>query len=65
MGTGNLTTHPEEKARQALLEELQRQAADNPERLRLDLDGDRIRLEGEVDSDALVMVVIGAVAGGP
>lgn len=55
----------EDKARQALVEELQRQAADDPDRLTVETEGDRLRVRGEIDADAVVMVIIGAVAGGP
>ncbi len=54
----------EEKVRNAIVEELQRQAADADE-LRVSLDEDGLVLNGAIDLDALVMVVIGAVAGGP
>lgn len=55
----------EDKARQALVEELQRQAMDHPDRLRVEMDGDILRVNGQIDADAIVMVIIGSVAGGP
>ena len=55
----------EDKARQALVDELQRQAADHPERLTVEVDGDILRVNGQVDAEAVVMVIIGSVAGGP
>lgn len=54
----------EEKLRAAIVEELQRQA-DASGRLKVRDEGDLVRVEGDVDVDALVMVVAGAVAGGP
>ena len=55
----------EAKAVEGLIEELERQAAEHPSKLKVRRDGDRILVEGEVDVDALAMVVIGAMAGGP
>lgn len=54
----------EEKVRDGLIEELKRQAAESGE-LELRQSGDRIEVHGPLDIDALVMVVMGAVAGGP
>lgn len=55
----------EAKAVAAVYEELVRQAEENPSILQVRRDGDRAVVEGEVDLDALAMVVIGAMAGGP
>ena len=54
----------EAKAVEGLIEELERQAAERPSKLKVRRDGDRIVAEGEIDADALAMVVIGTVAGG-
>lgn len=54
----------EDQVREALAQELNRQAEDCPE-LSLSSDGSRIVVHGPVDLDALAMVVVGAVAGGP
>lgn len=53
------------KARRAVIDELERQAAERPGRLTVRRDGDRVQVEGDVDIDSLVMVVVGAAAGGP
>ena len=55
----------EAKVVNAVIEELERQAADAPQRLRVQRQGDRVNVRGEIDVDALVMVVVGAMAGGP
>lgn len=50
----------------ALRTELQRQAADAGDALRIaDASSARVRIEGSVDLEALAMAVAGAVAGGP
>jgi hypothetical protein len=55
----------EAKAITAVVEELERQAAENPSKLQTRRNGDRITVNGEIDVDALVMVVVGSMAGGP
>ncbi|MCK8781627.1 hypothetical protein M0654_16730 [Rhizobium sp. NTR19] len=66
MDTGTSDHKPlEAKAIEAAYEELQRQAAENPSVLRVRKDGDRAVIDGSVDLDALVMVIVGSVAGGP
>ncbi|MGN6303498.1 MAG: hypothetical protein ACTHNH_01680 [Mesorhizobium sp.] len=55
----------EEKAITAVIEELERQAAENPSKLEVRRNGDKISVHGEVDVDAVVMVVVGSMAGGP
>lgn len=57
MNEGNL----EAKAITAVVEELQRQAAENPSKLQIRRVGDKLA----IDVDALVMVVVGSMAGGP
>jgi hypothetical protein len=54
----------EDKIRTAIIEELRRQAAEEPE-FEVDSEDDRLVVHGPIDLDALVMVVIGSVAGGP
>lgn len=50
----------------ALRTELQRQAADAGDELRIaEASSARVRIEGSVDLEALAMAVAGAVAGGP
>lgn len=65
MGSGNMTDSLEEKARNALIEELKRQAASHPGLLSVLIDGDILRVNGRIDPDAVVMAIIGSVAGGP
>jgi len=55
----------EAKAITGVIEELERQAAENPSKLKVRREGDRTIVNGEVDVDALVMVVVGSMAGGP
>ncbi len=54
----------EDKVRAAIVEELLRQAAEGSG-LEVSTEGDVLDLRGPVDLDALVMVVIGSMAGGP
>lgn len=66
MGAGDIGDEPlEQKAVRGVIEELERQAAQSPSRLKIRTDGDRVVVDGEVDVDAVVMVVVGAMAGGP
>ncbi len=55
----------EAKAANAVIEELERQAAEAPQRLSVRRHGDEVDVRGVIDVDAVVMVVIGSVAGGP
>ncbi|WGR93947.1 hypothetical protein MTX26_30835 [Bradyrhizobium sp. ISRA443] len=54
----------EEKLREAIIGELMRQAADRPDVLRVQ-NSRELSVVGAIDLDALVMVIAGAVAGGP
>lgn len=66
MGTGDMSGTPlETKAISAVIEELERQAAENPAKLKVQRAGDGITVNGEIDVDALVMAVVGSMAGGP
>jgi len=66
MGTRDMTEPPlEAKAIKAVIEELERQATENPLKLRVRRNGETITVEGDVDVDAIVMVVVGSMAGGP
>ena len=49
----------------AVIEEPERQAAENPERISIKRTGATVSVNGEIDVDALVMVVVGSMAGGP
>ncbi|WP_407189386.1 hypothetical protein [Bradyrhizobium centrosematis] len=60
----------EEKLKQAIVEELKRQAADRPQALKVqgtdEVKGsEELTVNGKVDLGALVMVIAGSVAGGP
>ncbi|MER8753015.1 hypothetical protein NKH57_27865 [Mesorhizobium sp. M1050] len=66
MGASDMKARPlEVKAITGVIEELERQAAENPSKLKVRRDGDKIVVDGEIDVDALVMVVVGSMAGGP
>lgn len=66
MGARDMTDTPlEAKAITAVIEELERQAAENPSKLEVHRSGDKVAVHGEVDVDAVVMVVVGSMAGGP
>ncbi|MCA1440223.1 hypothetical protein I6F07_08360 [Ensifer sp. IC4062] len=66
MGTSDLNqTTLEAKAVAAVTEELERQAAENPSKLSVRRTTGKLTVNGEVDVDAVVMVVVGSMAGGP
>lgn len=66
MGSGNLSgDRLEGKAIAAFVEELERQAAENPSKLRVRRSSEKLTVEGEIDVDALVMVIVGSMTGGP
>lgn len=66
MGTSHLNEgNLEAKAINAVIEELQWQAAENPSKLQVRQAGDKLAVNGEIDVDAVVMVVVGSMAGGP
>lgn len=54
----------EEKLKQAIVAELKRQAANQPQALRVESSPELV-VNGRVDLDALAMVVAGSMAGGP
>ncbi|WP_448031381.1 hypothetical protein [Bradyrhizobium liaoningense] len=60
----------EEKLKEAIVGELQRQAADRPQALKVqgaeDAKGsEELTVNGKIDLGALAMVIAGSVAGGP
>ena len=56
----------EDQVREAMVGELTRQAEASDGRLKAGPCAEgRLRLEGEIDLDALAMAVVGSVAGGP
>ncbi len=54
----------EDAVRKAIVAELERQAKDQPDRLKVRTGEEGIEVDGEVRLDELVMAVLGAVAGG-
>ena len=54
----------EEKVRTAIIDELKRQAEET-QNLKVSAENDTLVVNGRIDADALVMVVIGSMAGGP
>ena len=54
----------EEKLKEAIVAELKRQAANDPQSLGVE-NSDGLVVEGKIDLDDLAMVIAGAVAGGP
>ncbi len=55
----------EKQIREAIIAELSRQAEARPQALKVNRQGDRISVNGEINIDELVMVVAGSIAGGP
>lgn len=55
----------EEKVRDAIIDELKRQAENNPGGLSVDARQNVIKINGPVNIDDLVMVIVGSVTGGP
>lgn len=55
----------QEHIRQAIIEELQRQADNSGGALTARMEGDKVMIEGPVDLDELIMVIAGSLAGGP
>ena len=54
----------EEKLKESIVAELERQAANDPKSLSIE-SADGLIVKGKIDLDDLVMVIAGAVAGGP
>ena len=54
----------EEKLKEAIVAELKRQAANDPQSLSIE-NSDGLIVKGKIDLDDLAMVIAGAVAGGP
>jgi len=69
MGAGNMNpggaSPLEEKVKQAIIDELKRQADLHPGSLQVSPAETTILVNGKIDLDDLTMVVIGALAGGP
>jgi hypothetical protein len=54
----------EEKITEAIVAELERQAASHPDNLSVDTKNG-LRVNGKIDLEALAMAIVGCVAGGP
>lgn len=55
----------EEKLKEAILDELKRQAANRPQSLKVEGSSEELIVNGKVDLADLVVVIAGSVAGGP
>ena len=55
----------EEKLKEAILDELRRQAANRPQALKVEGSAEELIVNGKIDLADLVMVIAGSVAGGP
>jgi len=55
----------EDAVRDAIVAELERQAAERPQALTVRKDDANFTVDGSINLDELVMAVLGAVAGGP
>ncbi|HEX2256666.1 MAG TPA: hypothetical protein VHG92_08205 [Afifellaceae bacterium] len=56
----------EDNLREAIIAELRRQAANKEGELRVEaVDDSHVTIEGRVNTDDLVMVILGSLAGGP
>jgi hypothetical protein len=55
----------EEKLKEAIIGELERQAANQPQSLKVEGSSEELVVNGKIDLAALVMVIAGSVAGGP
>lgn len=55
----------ERKLEDAIIDELRRQVEENSQALSFKHEPGRLNVQGEIDLDALMMVVVGSVAGGP
>ncbi len=63
--TVSISTVPSKKAINAVVEELVKQVAARSEKISVTRTGETVTVNGEIDVDALVMVVVGSMAGGP
>ena len=55
----------ENQVRDAILTELKRQSEDPECSLNVSNSGSRLSVDGDIDLDALVFVIVGSLAGGP
>lgn len=55
----------EEKLKESIIGELKRQAANRPQALKVEGSSEELVVNGKIDLAELVMVIAGAVAGGP
>jgi hypothetical protein len=55
----------EEKVSEAIVSELRRQSGVSRLKLQIETKEDRLRVNGEIDLQALATAIVGAVSGGP
>ena len=55
----------EEKLKESIIGELKRQAANQPQALKVEGSSEELVVNGKIDLAELVMVIAGSVAGGP
>lgn len=55
----------EDQVREAILQELTRQAEASPSTLQVEMEDEHLSVNGEIDLDSLAMAIIGSLAGGP
>ncbi|SEQ52632.1 hypothetical protein SAMN05216548_105125 [Faunimonas pinastri] len=55
----------QDELRTAIIEELKRQAENSASTLKVSVAEEKLTVNGELDLDELVMVIAGAMAGGP
>ncbi|PAP92611.1 hypothetical protein [Mesorhizobium wenxiniae] len=55
----------EEKVREAIVTELERQAEVSPSKLRISVRDEELVADGKIDLDGLATAIVGAVAGAP
>jgi hypothetical protein len=55
----------EEKVSEAIVSELRRQSEVSGLKLQIETKEDRLRVNGEIDLQALATAIVGAVSGGP
>lgn len=55
----------QEKIREAVIEELRRQAENSNDRLKFEVREELVVIDGPVNLDDMIMVITGSLAGGP
>jgi hypothetical protein len=55
----------QDTVREAIIDELRRQADNSGSALKVDVQGEKLVINGPINLDDLVMVIAGSLAGGP